>query len=98
MGYGSALCEVLGGLYHVLKSTSVARCDICLPMCSDYQLRLNYTICLVNADKTVLAIEQYHEFVRALDAAAAEDEDDELKTDPDIVTRRDALIKALNIM
>lgn len=74
-----------------------------LPSCSspgrsDYQLRLNYAICLANAGKTVLAIEQYHEFVRALDAAVAEEEDDELSSDPDIVTRRDALIKALNIM
>jgi hypothetical protein len=64
----------------------------------DYQCRLNYCIMLANAGKTVEAMEQYHEFVRALEGAAKEDEDPDLLTDPDIVSRRDALIKLLNLM
>lgn len=63
---------------------------------SGFELRLNYCISLCNLGKTVEATEQYHEFVRALEAEAATDA--EIMTDPDIVARRDALAKALNIL
>ena len=65
---------------------------------SGFQLRLNYCISLCNCGRVVEAIEQYHEFVRSLEAAAKEDGDDDLLTDPDIIIRRDALAKSLNIV